>query len=78
MQFRKLTGGLYALYPFYDMPEKLTSAYHYIFGDWLPKSIYQADNDKYNLEFNMNNPAEAPEGKCKVNLYAPIKQRSDD
>ena len=73
MQFRKLAGGLYALYPFYDTPEKLAFAYQYMFGDWLPKSMYQADDDRYNLEFNMNNPVEDPEGKCKVNLYIPIK-----
>ena len=75
MQFKKLDGGQYALYQFYDVPEKLNLAYQFMFGQWLPNSDYEVDNNRYNLEFNMNNPAEDPEGKCKVDLYVPIKSR---
>ncbi|WP_053362402.1 GyrI-like domain-containing protein [Bacillus sp. FJAT-27251] len=75
MQFKKLDGGQYALYQFYDVPEKLNLAYQFIFGQWLPNSHHEVDNNRYNLEFNMNNPAEDPEGKCKVDLFVPIKSR---
>ena len=75
MQFKKLDGGQYALYGFYDSPEKLNSAYKYMFEHWLPISNYDADHARYNLEFNMNNPVEDPEGKLKVDLFVPIKKR---
>lgn len=74
MQFKKLDGGQYALYQFYDNPENLNDAYKYIFGEWLPNSDYAADYDRHNLEFNMNNPADDPEGKCKIDLYVPIEK----
>jgi DNA gyrase inhibitor GyrI len=73
MQFKKIDGGLYALYSFYDSPEKLAHVYQYMFENWLPSENYEADFDRSNLEFNMNNPADDPEGKCKVDLYVPIK-----
>jgi DNA gyrase inhibitor GyrI len=72
IQFRRLAGGLYALYPFYDTPEKLNLAYQFIYKDWLENSDYHADYDRENLEFNLNNPSENPEGKCRVDLYVPI------
>ncbi|MEH7014833.1 GyrI-like domain-containing protein [Neobacillus niacini] len=75
VQFKKLDGGQYALYQFYDIPEKLNFAYQYMFGKWLPNSDYEADYNRYNLEFNMNNPAEDSEGKSKVFLFVPIKKR---
>ncbi len=75
MQFKKLDGGQYVLYPFYDAPEKLNFSYQYMYEQWLPNSEYDADFNRYNLEFNLNNPADDPEGKCKVNLFVPIKKR---
>lgn len=73
MQFKKLDGGQYALYEFYDSPDKLNLAYQFMFGKWLPNSKYAADENRITLEFNMNHPAEDPYGKCKVDLYIPIK-----
>jgi DNA gyrase inhibitor GyrI len=75
MEFRKLEGGRYALYSFYEKPEKLNSAYQYMFGEWLPSSECEADYQRYNLEFNLNNPSEDPEGKCRVDLFIPVKKR---
>jgi DNA gyrase inhibitor GyrI len=75
MNFRKLDGGQYAVYPFYDTTEKLKFAYQYMYEEWLPNSDFVADYGRFNLEFNMNNPSEDPEGKCKVDLYVPIKER---
>ncbi|TDL60873.1 AraC family transcriptional regulator [Rhodococcus qingshengii] len=75
MQFKKIDGGQYALYQFYDKPEKLNLAYKYMFGQWLQNSDYDADYDRYNLEFGMNNPWEDPEGKLNVDLFVPIKKR---
>lgn len=76
MQFKKLDGGQYVLYQFYDIPEKLNSAYQYVYEQWLPNSEYNLDSTRYNLEFNMNNPADNPEGKCRVDLFVPIKKES--
>ncbi|PLR92032.1 AraC family transcriptional regulator [Bacillus sp. T33-2] len=76
MQFKTLDGGQYALYPFYDTPEKLNLAYEYMYGEWIPASEYEADYDRNNLEVNMNNPSEDPEGKCKVDLFVPVKKRT--
>lgn len=74
IQFKTITGGVYALYQFYDTPDKLVNAYRAVFGDWIPQSDYVAD-DKISLEFSMNNPLDDPEGKCKVDLYVPIKKK---
>ncbi|WP_102272887.1 AraC family transcriptional regulator [Cytobacillus massiliigabonensis] len=75
VQFKKLSGGLYALYTFYDTIDKFAITYQNLFGQWLPNSEYDAD-DRPCLEFCMNNPMHDPEGKCKVDLYIPIKQRA--
>jgi DNA gyrase inhibitor GyrI len=74
IQFRKLDGGQYALYEYYG--KELNLAYQYMYGEWLPNSDYEPDYDRYNLEFNMNNPADDPEGKAKVHLFVPIKRRN--
>lgn len=73
IDFKRLSGGTYALYQFYDTIDKLAIAYQTIFGQWLPNSEYDAD-DKPCLEFCMNNPAMDPDGKAKVDLYIPLKQ----
>ncbi|MTH54875.1 AraC family transcriptional regulator [Bacillus mangrovi] len=72
MQFMRLDGGQYAVYSFYDAPDQLNQAYQYVFGEWLPDSEYEADPKRPTLEYNLNNPAEDPEGKCKVDLYVPV------
>ncbi|WP_253298234.1 GyrI-like domain-containing protein [Paenibacillus sp. MSJ-34] len=75
VQFQTLSGGMYALYSYYDTIDKLVLAYQNVFGLWLPNSEYEAD-DRPCLEFCMNDPASDPEGKCKVDLYVPIKKRA--
>ena len=74
VQFQTLPGGMYALYSFYDSIDQLAVAYQSIFEKWLPNSDYAAD-DRPCLEFSMNNPAEDPEGKAKVDLYVAIKKK---
>lgn len=74
VRYKTLPGGQYALYHFYDTIDKLGIAYQTIFGQWLPHSDYEPD-DRHCLEFCMNNPAEDPEGKAKVDLYIPVKAR---
>ncbi|EEM28664.1 hypothetical protein bthur0002_25090 [Bacillus thuringiensis Bt407] len=73
MQFKRLDGGTYGLYQFYDEPNKLSEAYQYMYAEWLPNSEYDADYDRDNLEFCLNNVAEDLEGKLKVDLFMPIK-----
>ncbi|MGM1713326.1 AraC family transcriptional regulator, partial [Bacillus cereus group sp. BceL180] len=38
VQFKKLDGGTYGLYQFYDEPHKLSEAYQYMYVEWLPNS----------------------------------------
>ncbi|SEU28050.1 GyrI-like domain-containing protein [Paenibacillus sp. NFR01] len=75
VEFKTLTGGLYAMYPYYGPVDQFVLAYQHVFGLWLPESGYEAD-DKPCLEFCMNNPALDPEGKCKVDLYIPVMKRN--
>ncbi|MGP0583559.1 AraC family transcriptional regulator [Paenibacillus timonensis] len=75
IQFQTLPGGLYAKFYFYDTTDKLALLYQSIFGNWLPDSEYDPD-DRYCLEFSMNDPAQDPEGKAKVDLYIPIQTRA--
>ncbi|PGM59622.1 GyrI-like domain-containing protein [Bacillus sp. AFS053548] len=76
MQFRKLDGGQYALYQYYDSPSMLNSGYKYMYEQWFPNSDFEPDYDRYNLEFSMNNPVEDPDGKAKVHLFVPVKKRT--
>lgn len=75
IQFKTLSGGLYAVYRYYDTVENLVLAYQTVFGLWLPHSEYEAD-DRYCLEWCLNDPAKDPEGKLKVDLHIPIRLRN--
>ncbi|MCD9021421.1 AraC family transcriptional regulator [Cohnella silvisoli] len=74
IQYKQLSGGLYALHSFYDTIDKLAIAYQSLYVQWLPGSEYEADN-RHCLEFCMNNPKQDPEGKAKVDLYVPVRRR---
>ncbi|MGG1575241.1 AraC family transcriptional regulator [Fictibacillus sp. NRS-1165] len=74
VSFKTLDGGSYEVYSFYDTADKLNPAYQFIYAEWLPANMYEPDFTRHNLEFNLNNPAEDPEGRCKVDLFVPIKK----
>ena len=74
--FKSISGGLYGLYQFYDTIDKFAIAYQIVYGQWLPNSDYVPD-DKPCLEFSMNNPSNDPERKAKIDLYIPIKKRTN-
>lgn len=74
VEFKTVSGGIYAVYSYYDTVDKLVLAYDSMFSVWLPRSGYEAD-DRPCLEFCLNDPMKDQEGKCKVDLYIPIKQR---
>ncbi|MFD2169998.1 AraC family transcriptional regulator [Tumebacillus lipolyticus] len=76
VQFKTLPGGLFALYQFYDTIDKFGIIYQSLFGQWLPNSEYDAD-DRPCLEFSMNDPAQDPERKAKIDLYIPIRKRAE-
>ncbi|MEK3688883.1 AraC family transcriptional regulator [Paenibacillus sp. FSL R10-2736] len=73
VEFKTLSGGIYAVYSYYDTVDKFVLAYESMFSVWLPRSGYEAD-DRPCLEFCLNDPMKDQEGKCKVDLYIPIKQ----
>jgi len=74
--YKIIEGGLYGVYQFYDIPEKLALAYTNLNNSWLPQSNYQRD-DRISLEINLNNPKFDPEGKCKVDLCIPIREKRE-
>ncbi|GKS13051.1 AraC family transcriptional regulator [Paenibacillus chitinolyticus] len=76
VSFKKLEGGSYGRYAFYDTVDKLALAYANLYGNWLPRSGYEAD-DRYALEFCMNDPFRDPEGKAKVDLYIPVRPKDE-
>lgn len=73
VDYQTLPGGLYAVYSFYDTPDKLGIVYRSLFCEWLPGSNYEAD-ERPCLEFCLNDPSSDPEGKCKVDLHIPVKE----
>ncbi|WP_150274901.1 AraC family transcriptional regulator [Paenibacillus tepidiphilus] len=74
VQYKTLSGGLYAVYPYSGTVEHFVLAYQTVFGLWLPDSGYDAD-DRPCLEFCLEDPAKEADGKCKVDLYVPVKRR---
>ncbi|MEK3899148.1 MULTISPECIES: AraC family transcriptional regulator [unclassified Paenibacillus] len=70
--YKTLSGGLYAVYSYYDAVDRFVLAYDTMFSVWLPRSGYEAD-DRPCLEFCLNDPAQDPQGKCMVDLYVPIR-----
>ncbi|MFD1909736.1 GyrI-like domain-containing protein [Paenibacillus rhizoplanae] len=72
VEYKNLSGGLYAVYSYYDTVDRFVLAYDTMFSVWLPRSGYEAD-DRPCLEFCLNNPAQDPQGKCRVDLYVPIR-----
>ncbi|GIP25676.1 AraC family transcriptional regulator [Paenibacillus sp. J23TS9] len=74
VDYKILSGGLYAVYPYYDTVERFVLAYQNVYSLWLPNSGYEAD-DRPCLEICKNDPATDAEGKCKVDLHVPIKKR---
>ncbi|WP_151736807.1 AraC family transcriptional regulator ['Paenibacillus yunnanensis' Narsing Rao et al. 2020] len=74
VQCKTLSGGLYAVYPYYGKVEQFVLAYQTVFGLWLPDSGYEAD-DRPCLEFCLQDHAKEADGKCKVDLYVPVKRR---
>lgn len=75
--FKTLSGGRYAVYSYYDTVDRFVLAYDSMFSVWLPRSGYEAD-DRPCLEFCLNDPAQDPEGKCKVDLYVPIRRSAQE
>lgn len=73
VEFKTLAGGLYAAYSYYDTLDRFVLAYDTMFSVWLPRSGYEAD-DRPCLEYCLNDPAQDPQGKCKVDLYVPIRR----
>ncbi|MEC0372826.1 AraC family transcriptional regulator [Paenibacillus chibensis] len=74
VRFATLSGGCYAVYSYYDTIDKFFLAFQNVYAIWLPNSGYEAD-DRPCLEVCLNDPAKDPEGKCKVDLYVPVKKR---
>ncbi|WP_405107198.1 AraC family transcriptional regulator [Paenibacillus sp. FSL K6-1217] len=72
VEYKTLSGGLYAVYSYYDTVDRFVLAYDTMFSVWLPRSGYEAD-DRPCLEFCLNDPAQDPQGKCMVGLYVPIR-----
>lgn len=71
---QKIKGGLYATIEIYGKFDEIKSYYDFIFKQWLPNNPYEID-DRSCLEFALNNPNDDPEGKARIELCIPIKDK---
>jgi len=68
-----MSGGKYAIGHFeITTGEEHGDAWHYLYGEWLPKSGYQPD-DRLSFEVYLNDPKFAPDCKHYIDIYLPIK-----
>lgn len=68
-----IPSGKYAIGHFeVDEPSDHTTAWNYIYGQWLPNSGFQPD-DGYVFEMYMNDPNTHPEKKHFIDIYLPVK-----
>ncbi|WP_044353651.1 AraC family transcriptional regulator [Paenibacillus sp. E194] len=75
ISYGTLPGGRFAVYSYYDTIPNFVLAYETMFRLWLPSSGYEAD-DRPCLELCLNDPKQDKEGKCRVDLHIPIRNRA--
>ncbi|MCP3875552.1 MAG: AraC family transcriptional regulator, partial [Desulfobacteraceae bacterium] len=52
------------------MPEKLVNTWHYIYGNWLPNSIYERESG---IDFEVYEQSSLIGENAKVDIYIPLK-----
>ncbi len=52
------------------MPEKLVNTWHYIYGNWLPNSIYEREKG---IDFESYSPDFGQTTESSVDIYIPLK-----
>ncbi len=68
-----ITGGLFAVWEFYDKPTELINMYDYIYSRWFPESGYMPD-DKNCFEIYKNDINKNKEGKALIDIYVPLRK----
>jgi DNA gyrase inhibitor len=76
VEYDRIEGGLYAIYDFYDRPDRIIFGYAIVIKDFLPQSDYEQDSARPCYEANLNDPSRDPEGKCRLKLCVPLRPRS--
>lgn len=70
----QLTGGLYAVFDYKGLPAEGASFFAFIFGTWLPQSIYELDQRPHfellGEKYKNNHPESEEE------IWIPIKPKS--
>jgi len=71
METYTLTGGMYAVFVHKGLPSSFSKTAQFIFGEWLPKSIYELDNREHfevlGERYRHNDPSSEEE------VWVPIK-----
>ncbi len=67
-----IPSGKYAIGQFEISSNEFEDAWNYMFGDWLPSSGYQADDNPC-FELYKNNPDNHPQKKSLVDIYLPVR-----
>ncbi|MEB2780055.1 GyrI-like domain-containing protein [Algoriphagus sp. C2-6-M1] len=76
MENLTIPSGLYAVFPFRGIASEAPKMYQYIFGSWIPNSIYELDHRPHFAlmgEKYKNNDANSEE-----ELWIPIKSTSNE
>ena len=75
MELLTLNGGLYAVFLYVGAASNFQATFHYIFGVWLPNSIYELDQRAHfeilGAKYKNNDPESEEE------IWVPIKNHID-
>jgi AraC family transcriptional regulator len=74
MEFLSIPEGQYAVFTFQGSDQNARNAFHYIFGDWLPKSEYTLD-DRPHFEVLGKKYIRASEDS-EEEIWIPIKNKA--
>lgn len=73
METYTLSGGMYAVFTYVGLPGDFAPTFHYIFGEWLPRSEYEVDNREHfellGKKYKNNDPNSEEE------IWIPIRRK---
>jgi AraC family transcriptional regulator len=68
----RMDGGPYAVATFEVDATEFAAAWNWLMGTWFPSSGYQPD-DRHCFEVCLNDPAQHPQRKFRVELWEPVR-----
>jgi AraC family transcriptional regulator len=76
MESYTLPGESYAVFPYKGSPKDFAPTFQYIFGTWLPNSIYQVDNRPHFEILGEKYKNDDPDSEEEI--WIPIKKKETD